>query len=198
LGGVSFFESEEKCMKKSKSEEESHQQESKDVFGRVMTICALVVSVIALILGIWEGVEARRHNRLSVRPIIQFERIWLPHEPWPQVGIYIANHGTGVALLENVTVYVDGEPVPSGDSGGFAEAARMLILADHPDFPIKFVTSMREAIPPEDVILLFGIDDEDYTEERIAVLRDALSRISMHVEYQSIYNDSYEIDMELP
>jgi hypothetical protein len=156
------------------------------------------VSVVVLILSIWEGVEARRHNRLSVRPIIQFERIWLPHEPWPQVGIYIANHGTGVAFLESLTVYIDGEPRPSGDSGGFAEAARMLILADHPDFPIKFVTSMREAIPPEDVILLFGIDDEDYTEERAIILRDALSRISVHAKYQSIYNDPYEIDMRLP
>jgi len=184
--------------KKGKSEKESHQQETRDVFGRVMSICALVVSVAALILGVWGGGEARRHNRLSVRPIIQFERIWLPHEPWPQVGIYIANHGTGVALLKTLTVYVDGEPVPSGDSGGFAEAARMLILADHPDFPIKF-TSMREAIPPGDVILLFGIDDEDYnTEERVAVLRDAMSRISVHVEYQSIYNDLYEKDMALP
>ena len=185
-------------MNKSKSEEGIHQQVSKDIFGRVVSMCALAVSVIALFLGIWQGIEARRHNRLSVRPIIQFERIWLPHEPWPQVGIYMANHGTGVAFLKNVTVYIDDESVPSGDSGGFAEAAQMLILADHPDFPIKFVTSMREAIPPEDVILLFGIDAEDYTEERIAVLRDALSRISMHVEYQSIYNDSYEIDMELP
>lgn len=185
-------------MKKGKPEKEGHQRESKDVFGRVMSICALFVSAAALALGIWGGVEARRHNRLSVRPIIQFERIWLPHEPWPQVGIYIANHGTGVAFVESVTVQVDGEPVPSGDSGGFAEAARMLILADHPDFPIKFVTSMREAVPPEDVILLFGIDDEDYTEERTAILRDALSRISMHVEYQSIYGDSYESDMGLP
>ena len=184
--------------KKGKSERESHQQETRDVFGRVMSMCALVVSVAALILGVWGGGEARRHNRLSVRPIIQFERIWLPHGPWPQVGIYIANHGTGVALLKTLTVHVDGEPVPSGDSGGFAEAARMLILADHPGFPVKFVTSMREAIPPEDVILLFGIDDEDYTEERVAILRAALSRISIHVEYQSIYNDLYEKDMGLP
>jgi hypothetical protein len=181
---------------KGKSEKGSPQQETRDVFSRVMSICALVVSMAALGLGIWEGVETRRHNRLSVTPIVQFERIWVPHEPWPQVGIYMANHGAGVALLDNVTICVDGEPVPSGDLGGFTEAARMLIVADHPDFPIKFVTSMRRAIPPEDVIHLFGIDDEDYTGERVPILRDALSRIGIHVEYHSIYNDLYEINWD--
>jgi len=159
---------------------------------------ALSVSIIALVISAYEGEAARRHNRLSMTPIIQFERIFVPHEPRPQLGIYMANYGTGVALLESFSVYVDGKPVPFSDSGGLAEAARVLGLLDRPDFPVKFVTSLRKAVPPGEVLFLFGIDKEDYTKERGALLRDAMSRISIHVKYKSVYDDVYEQDLGQP
>jgi len=164
----------------------------------IISAFALFISVVALIITALEGEAARRHNRLSMTPIIQFERIFVPHEPRPQLGIYMANHGTGVALLESFTVYVDGKPTPLSDYGGLGEAARMLGLLDRSDFPVKFVTNLRKAVAPGEVLFLFGFDKEDYTKERGALLRDAMSRISIHVKYKSVYDDVYEQDLERP
>jgi len=185
-------------MTKGESEKDRHRQDSRDFFGRVTSICAVIVAVAGLALSIWQGIETRQHNRLSLRPVIQFEIITMPVDPWPQVGLYIVNHGTGVAFVKSYTVYVDGEPIPPGDSAAFAEAARRLIVTDYPGFPIEYMTSMREAITPEDVVPLFWIDEKDYTEETAPIIKDALDRIGMHVEYESIYNEPSEAGFRLP
>jgi hypothetical protein len=49
--------------------------------------------------------QAARHNRVSVRPIVGFDREGAIGGP---VGIYVYNSGTGPAMIRDLEVYLDG------------------------------------------------------------------------------------------
>jgi hypothetical protein len=55
-----------------------------------------ITAVIALVFAIQQGCEARRHNRLSVRPLLKFEEIYCP--PYAVSGVLTNNSGEDMFL----------------------------------------------------------------------------------------------------
>jgi len=157
----------------------------------IISVFSLLVSIAAFAVSYCDTEATRRHNRLSVTPVLQFETIRVPYEPRSQVGIYLTNHGTGVARIKGFELYLDGELVSTSDGSGFVEVARKLGLLDRADFPLTLVTGglLGRAMPPGDSILLFGLDKKDFTADRKAMLDDAISRISARITYRSVYDE---------
>lgn len=42
---------------------------------KLQSSIAIFIATIALMISVWQGCEQRRHNRLSVRPLLGFETI---------------------------------------------------------------------------------------------------------------------------
>ena len=80
--------------------------------GTVTAIAALIVAAAALGTAVWQGLETRRHQRLSVAPALVFE--WNDSENFDFVGLKLSNQGTGPGLVGPFHIFVDGEQVLDG------------------------------------------------------------------------------------
>ena len=121
--------------------------------------------------------DTQQFHRLSLKPAVYFENIYVPSPPKPQFGLHLTNNGTGMAILETMTVFVDDQPVQLKDRY-FAEVAEKLGLLEQ-DLPIQYVSSMVEYCPPgEEPLLLLGMDNKYYTPEVGTILAKALGRIT--------------------
>jgi hypothetical protein len=173
--------------KKSKRKLISHES-----LALALSFAALLVSIAAGLFSYWQLHEARRHNRLSLRPEIQFHMIRKPYEPYPQVGLHMANQGTGLAYIDRFDIYVDGELVSTQEPGDFSKVIEEIASLKDSEFPIIHTREVSGPFPPGDPLLLLGIDDKTFTPERGAILEEAISHIGVYVSYQSLYEDRYE------
>jgi hypothetical protein len=57
----------------------------------VTTVATVVIAVAAVVVGVWQSLAARKHNRLSVRPLLVLE---VNCDPTLRgFGVWIANKG---------------------------------------------------------------------------------------------------------
>ncbi len=74
-------------------------------------VLTIIVAVAAIALSIWEGVENRRHNRLSVLPHLERAGLNLNEDSVYTMRFAVENTGLGPAVLQNFLVFHDGEKV---------------------------------------------------------------------------------------
>lgn len=72
---------------------------------KVLSISAIVIAIASIIVTIWEGVEVRQHNRLSVRP--KFEIYFNPDLEKNSMSWIIFNNGIGPGFYKYSKVYID-------------------------------------------------------------------------------------------
>jgi len=91
----------------------------------------LTLSVIAVIVSVGQLIEQHSDAGLQMRPVVDFYTTTDTSEA--KVGIQILNAGPGVALIRNITYFVDGKKV--GDySKGAAKSGTDESLVDFFDF----------------------------------------------------------------
>ncbi|MFI7470637.1 hypothetical protein [Nonomuraea sp. NPDC049646] len=71
----------------------------------VIALAAAVIALAALFVAIFEVRATRRHNRLSVRPVLQCRVTLREGEP---SGLSITNAGLGPAVIVETRVWLDG------------------------------------------------------------------------------------------
>lgn len=65
---------------------------------------ALVISISALVVSIWQGVDNRNFNELSVKPHLQINPKLTGDS---ESGLYIENAGTGTAFINSISIRVN-------------------------------------------------------------------------------------------
>ena len=128
---------------------------------------ALVVAVCALAVTVWQGVVTRKHNRLSVTPVLTLYRREIDGI------ITVKNNGIGPALIISQEVYFKGEPL---EEESFQKAIPNLVDSGH--------LLPGAAIAPGDEVMLFK--SAAYVDgSHMEVLQELRFRIT----YKSIYNE---------
>ena len=74
---------------------------------KVIDFIALIVSFVAIYLAITQGIETRKSNTIAVRPHLDISYIGSKGIQAPH-GFKVDNGGIGPAVIDNMTVYVDG------------------------------------------------------------------------------------------
>jgi hypothetical protein len=82
---------------------------------RLQSLLVLLIAVVAIVLAAWEGLENRRHNRLSVQPRLGGEYSSGRQGDSQYVRIAIENTGLGPAVIKSFHMYLDGKQVTRGD-----------------------------------------------------------------------------------
>jgi len=168
-------------------------------WSQVTGMASVIIAVAALVLSVYEFNAARRHDTLSVRPVVGFQLVGAPVEGWPQAGLHIVNYGTGLAEIKQLTVYVDHKPVEAvGESSGLEQAVELLGLGGRPDMQITYAVSLVKALPAGQTRVLIGMERDAYSSERGAVLNSALKRVEMRVRYESLYHEVFETAFAQP
>ena len=159
----------------------------------VIGIAASVTAIAAVVVSIWQGVQQRRHNVLSVRPALSFDKDVAADGTL--LGIDLKNAGTGPALIKRFVIYVDDRPVSDGQGDVWEAAEKVLNLANPQLHFTEFYYDPGDSMPANEEKRIIGIEREDYnklSDSDKALWKNALSRIRIKVEYTSIYEENFE------
>jgi hypothetical protein len=88
----------------------------------VTAICAVVIALASLMVTLTEVRASRRHNRQSVRPVLQIVRTRLHNDK--RTGLKIRNVGLGPAVIVGTKVRLDGHPIGGWDRETFTQLVR--------------------------------------------------------------------------
>ncbi|HEX6308301.1 MAG TPA: hypothetical protein VFZ69_08955 [Longimicrobiales bacterium] len=85
---------------------------------QLQSLLALVIALVAIGLAAWEGLENRRHNRLSVQPRLGGEYSSGRRGDDEYVRIAVENTGLGPAVVRSFRMFLDGAEVTADIAAG--------------------------------------------------------------------------------
>jgi hypothetical protein len=151
----------------------------------VTAAAAVVVAVIALFISVWEAVTSRRHNRLSVRPLVCMELCTTDH-----MSLVLNNNGLGPAVIMR---YLFEIPLPKGGSRTLTDPRGIREVIG--DVGLDHVTLWRgdqgDVVASQSSVVLMdlGLVGE---EEQARVLAK-LEGVTFALEYKSLYQESFKV-----
>lgn len=161
---------------------------------RIATV-ALIISISALIVSIWQATQQRGHNRLSVRPALRLDKD--SGEDGTLLGIELRNAGTGPALITRFALSVDGVPVKPTEPDDIWDAAEKVLDITRPSLHLaEYYYDRDDAIPPNEDRYLIGMTREVYeklSEEDKQLWKRTLPRITVEIEYNSVYGEAFKV-----
>jgi len=85
---------------------------------RLQSLLAMVIALAAIGLATWEGLENRKHNRLTVHPRLGGEVQSGRNSSGEYVRFAVESTGLGPAVVRSFRIYLDGQRLESGVAGG--------------------------------------------------------------------------------
>jgi hypothetical protein len=145
----------------------------------ITAICAVVIALASLVATLIEARTARRHNRESVRPVLQIVRVKTHGDK--RTGIKILNVGLGPAMILHAAVKLDGNPIGSWDR----KAADIIVGSNRP-VPGFSALGQGRVIPAGGELSLIYIDP--FKDRRHSWFWDLVAhRVTLEVRYESLY-----------
>jgi len=147
----------------------------------ITAVSAIIIAVASLSVSVMEARAARRHNRQSVRPILQINRV-KQHSDM-RVGLRLRNVGFGPAIILNTKVTLDGTVIGAWDRDSLDLMVNSKGL--HPKFSTLY---KDEVIPSGHDGFLIHIDN--FNEKSQGWFWELIAhRLSIEIAYESIYGD---------
>ena len=143
-----------------------------------VAVAALIVSITAVTVGIYEASLQRRHDTAEVWPHLEIST-WVSDS---SATLRLENTGLGPAIVKSVDVKVDGKSQHNWD-----EALRAWYGGDPP--PHSSATTFQHALRPGDQTVVLGIRVRDLP----AGFWTKVRRITLTVCYASVF-DQFWID----
>ena len=81
----------------------------------ILSASAIVMAFTSICVSVWTGVEARSHNRLSVRPHLELAF----NAGSRSLGYTLVNNGLGPARIKSLRITMDGEEISSSSFSGY-------------------------------------------------------------------------------
>lgn len=149
----------------------------------VTAIAAVVTALIALAVGVWDNVQTRRHNRLSVVPQLVY-RVELSDEQPGEMAVWLVNEGIGPALVESIDVRFEGdEPAPTVWAATVERLAEMGYAVTRTETRTGFMMGAGREVPVLRFEPLPGADSLS--------ARRVLDGLALESPYASVYGDGF-------
>jgi hypothetical protein len=155
----------------------------------VIAVCAAVIALASLFVAANQAYLARKHNRLSVRPILSVYRKQFSEQP---IEYCVENRGLGPAIVKSFSILIDGNEVKASD-GNCVYAATDTLGVDRSDvgghlIPVNEVITAGQEI----VAIRFPRAGSDATFHK--ELLGKLPRMKFLIRYESMYEERYIYD----
>ncbi|PLX95576.1 MAG: hypothetical protein C0620_03920 [Desulfuromonas sp.] len=149
-----------------------------------ISLASAFIALLALGVAIWQGIIARKHNRLSVKPILAIDTfLSLDHET---IGIKLRNNGVGPLILKNIS-FQRGSVRASLNDGSFKN---MLPALANRDFNFTGTSPGFSLVPNESFWLISTSRHSDQN-GLMDILFDSLTGITIKFEYESVYQERF-------
>jgi len=153
----------------------------------IISIIAIVVSFSALIVTIWESIEIRRNNRLTVIPKLTFITSLSGIEHF--IGIQVKNNGFGLAIIKKFSIFVDEKLLSTESNAGWNKAFTKLGLKKIEVVWGEWEPNDASGVGNIQNILI--INESVLTPEKRKIFMSAIKRLKISIEYESIYGECF-------
>ena len=155
-----------------------------------LAISALFVSACALGVSLWQGWTTRDHNKKSVLPILDFQRL-LSH--LSDQGLKLVNVGLGPALIKNIIIYVDNELISEIGPGCGVEMVQALDL--DPRIVSRDTLERPFSVRAGESYWLIQARHEKLAGDLVLRMREYFQRLRIVVEFESMYGEKDECEL---
>jgi len=152
---------------------------------KVLSISAIIIAIVSIFIGIWQGSETRKHNRLSVQPRLSIQHSLNYADQ--SLSLILINKGLGPAILETIKYEYESK---------FYEITNNHNILDFLDrIDLKVPLSFDRFAPgvtitSNDVYTILRIDLKDL--ESIKVSPGTLiSKFKFEIIYSSLYRERF-------
>lgn len=143
-----------------------------------IALTALVVSISAVAVGLYEAALQRRHDRAEVWPHLEIQTFTYP----TGAAIYLENTGIGPAIVTFVDVTVDGKPAHN-----WPEVVTQWL--GHTTPLTSNTTVVAHALRPGDRVTLMAIPQSSFP----AHFWDSVGRLGVTVCYTSVFGEAWSV-----
>ena len=154
----------------------------------VTGISSAVIALCALGFSIWQGILARKHNRLSFRPHLT---TWTHSDA--EKGFYtvdLINNGIGPAVIEEFSVKVDGKLV-SGDGTEPIAKALKIVLPNLPYRSHQSYLAEGYSMAPKERCTVFAVQFLGQSLPSKEFVEHAINRGDLEISYSSFYDERF-------
>ena len=157
----------------------------------ITTWATIFIAAMGVIIAVTVAVAARKHNRLSFRPLVYCGI----DSNMRGTSITVANAGTGPAKIKKFSLNW-GEAEPEFDSPQQLSNFffRELSLPNGEVYYKIIRTGFVLAVGDEIVIIGLSTKKDEATEQEYTAWLSALASFKVHVEYESIYGERFTCD----
>ena len=146
--------------------------------GLFISIAAIVVSVCALFISVFEVRIMREQQHAQAWPYVE----WLPTFTKSGFTVDVENKGVGPALIRDVEISIDGEPIADYD-----DFLGEILERDTGIFYSYSTLSKRVLKPGENVTILKVSNEQD-----VQKIINTEKSVEMKICYCSVYNTCWE------
>jgi hypothetical protein len=172
----------------------------------VTAAAATITAVAALAVAVWDNVQSRAYNRLSVRPLLVLDAQRNTTDSIDRGELTISNQGVGPAIVRRVRIRyvpISGGPdaaTASADTLEFEAWAELAERLRNLGFLVTGWTDVATDRPigTDHSIQLFRFQvDIDDTPEAGADVQDVFDAVTLNVDYESVYGERFSTDTDL-
>ena len=150
----------------------------------IVSFSAIIIAIASIAVTIWQGIENRNHNRLSVRPKLEVNF----YAGKDNFGYILQNNGLGPAIITYRKFLVDGEEIIYSGFSGYEDFIDKLGMKDHSVthtgiYPGKTIKSDEQI-----KIISFYTKESDELDKLLPLI---YSRVSIEIGYKSMYNEQF-------
>lgn len=150
----------------------------------VTAVAATFTAMAALAIAVWDNVQTREHNRLSVAPRLTIDM----SQQNASTRITVRNDGIGPALVRRMDIRFEGDDGVSLNQT-WGEVAAAFSEAGH-SVNASWQFADGDAIGVDGGFTLFGVTRASEAPTS-ALVEDLIDRLGVRIEYESIYGDSW-------
>lgn len=150
-------------------------------------IFAAVTSFCAIGIAFWQGLINRQHNKLSVRPLLSFNKEAIGRD----YVISLQNIGLGPAILEKVVVSVDNKTIEKDFLSALIEAMEIFEV----DHLARKINDPGEghAINQEGLVELIRIKDAMIDDNAKTTISNEMLSLDISIIYRSFYGEKFNV-----
>lgn len=159
----------------------------------IAAIASTIIALCALGFTIWQGVQTRRHNRLSVQPHLT---TWNHSEHNKLLyTIDLINNGIGPALIKNFSIRVDDKPI-NGDGSEPIKKALKLLFPNYSYHSYQSYVGAHYMMAAKEKRVLVQFQFTGDTVPPPEEVEHAIKRSRLLIDYESIYKVPFNLDTD--
>ena len=157
----------------------------------IISISAIIIAVVSVVVTVWQGIETRRHNRLSVQPRLELTFALSYKED--KADFTLKNKGLGPAILGNATAVINGTTYNLNDTDRFFEFLDKMGIGS---VSISFDNLEYEStVIPNETLTIFSVKISDLKNLGIKP-PSIMTNVKVSIKYKSLYEEDFVVTQE--